>query len=279
MAKAGIVAIMTLALLAGCKKSEPGGSAPMEAVETAAATPGDSAIKVSVPQIAYTYSYNFELAADRIADVQARHIALCDTLGQARCHVLGMRNGTHGGTATTSTLALKVDARAARAFSAELVKIVGASGGSESESSIESEDLSKQIVDTEAYLRSKQALAERLLVLLKTRNGSVADLVAAERSVAEVQGEIDTAQSWLAEARGRVSMSTFDLRYEPNGLIGRGFWASLSDSAGAMGGFFVRSLSLLIVVVAGLLPWGLLIGAVVLAWRYARRRFRKSGEG
>ena len=187
-----------------------------------------------------------------------------------------MRSGTADGAATGSTLKLSVDVRIARAFSGELVKTVGNSGGTQSDSSIAAEDLSKQIVDTEARLRAKQALADRLLTLLKTRDGPVADLVAAERGVAEVQEEIDEAQSWLAEARGRVAMSTFQLSYEPDGLAAAaGFWQPLSNSFGRMTSFFGQSLALLITIVAALLPWLLVGGLAFAGWRFARRRLRQ----
>ena len=48
---------------------------------------------------------------------------------------------------------------------------------------IRGEDLSKSIVDTEAGVRSRMALRDRLMEVLETRRGTVAQLVEAERSV------------------------------------------------------------------------------------------------
>jgi hypothetical protein len=281
MKKVGIGLLVAVMLLAGCKKSAPN-EASLDLIsvkeEAVAAKGGAEPVKVSIPQIAYTYSYGFQVPGDRIAAVQNSHVALCDQMGPGRCHVLNMQNDTRDGAGTGSTLKLVVEARSARSFAANLIKVVGSSGGTQSESSIEAEDLSKQIVDTEAHLRAKQALADRLMTLLKTRNGPVADLVAAERSVAEVQEEIDTAQSWLAEARGRVAMSTFNLSYEPDGRAGAGFWSPLKSSFGTMTSFFGQSLSIMVTLIAMLLPWILLGGAIFAGLRYVRRTFRTRDE-
>jgi hypothetical protein len=274
---AAMAAMLALALtLPGCNKREVASdeqAAPL--ADTAApgtdAKKPDGNLKVSIPQIAYIYHYAFDLPADAVAATIDRHIALCDRLGPGRCHVLGMERRTEGKSAAAS-LKLAVDAGIARSFAATLSRSAVAAGGSQSDSSIEAEDLSKQIVDTEARLRAKQALAARLMELLQTRKGPVADLVAAERGVADVQEEIDAAQSWLADARGRVAMSAFELSYQTaGGLAGEGFFATLRNSIGSVGSFFAQSLGMLLLLVATLLPWAVVIGLAVLGWRFLRR--------
>src|SRR3954470_9761289 len=52
------------------------------------------------PQIAYTYSLGYRLAADRVSLVQQRHVALCDRLGAARCHIVAMSREAAPGGAT-----------------------------------------------------------------------------------------------------------------------------------------------------------------------------------
>jgi hypothetical protein len=280
-----MVALASMLALAACSKQSPnaGGAeqqgvmAITEEAPAAKGAAGGATIKVSMPQIAYIYRYAFELPSDQIPVVIQRHIAACDHMGPQRCRTLDMQSGTSDGKATGGTLKLIVAAGEARAFGARLGQAVTAGGGKQSESSIEAEDLSKQIVDTEARLRSKQALAERLMTLLRTRSGPVSDLVEAERSVAAVQEEIDAAQSWLAEARGRVSMSTFEIRYEPDG-IGAGFGETLQASFRDMGSFFAQSLSLLITLVAALLPWLVVGGGIAFGVRWLRRRFRQGEE-
>jgi hypothetical protein len=268
--------------LTACSKQAPGGGTEQRtfdvAEEAPAAKPAAAkAIKVSMPQIAYVFRYAFELPTDRISTVIQQHIAACDRMGPARCRTLDMQSGTSDGKATGGTLKLIVAAGEARAFGARLGQAAVAGGGKQSESSIEAEDLSKQIVDTEARLRSKQALAERLMGLLKTRNGPVADLIEAERSVAAVQEEIDAAQSWLAEARGRLAMSTFEISYRPVDAAG-GFVEPLESSLQRMSTFFGQSVSLLITLVAVLLPWLVVGGGIVFGVRWLRRRLYRGEE-
>ena len=98
-------------------------------------------------------------AAIKVAVAQDRHIALCDRLGGARCRVLEMRRSAADDGYAGGSLKLVVDARLARRFGQALAAAVGQGGGRLAESSIEAEDLSKQIVDTEARQRARQALA------------------------------------------------------------------------------------------------------------------------
>lgn len=278
----GLALVAGLAV-AGCSASAPEGGGAREAHDITepapAAKEGDQdAIKVAMPRIAYVYNFSFELPPEAIAPVIQRHISACDRLGPARCRILDMRSDARNGKATGGSLKLVVEAGRARAFGASLGAAATAEGGRQSSSGIEAEDLSKQIVDTEARLRAKQALADRLMSLLKNRNGPVAELVAAERSVAAVQEEIDAAQSWLAEARGRVAMSTFELTYQADRATGEGFWEPLRESLRDIGVFFGRSLAMLIMLAATLLPWLVFGGGIFFAVRWLRRRFRRDGE-
>ena len=87
-------------------------------------------------------------------------------------------------------------------------------------SGVTSEDLSRQIVDTDAQLRAKTTLRDRLQGLLATHPGKVGDLLAVERELARVQGDIDSAQSELADMRGRVAMSDVTLNYGSSDVLG-----------------------------------------------------------
>lgn len=268
-----------LLLAEACSQAPKGGTVTtMDVTEeapaapVAAATGASSPVKVSVPQIAYVYRHAYRVPEGAIGTVQDRHIALCDRLGPLACRVIEMQRQTSDGELAGGSLKLVVRAPLARTFGRALATAAARSGGSEADSSIAAEDLSKQMVDTEARLRAKQALADRLMELLRTRTGPVADLVAAERSVADVQEEIDAARSWLIEARGRVAMSTFELSYEAG--VGNGFTAPLRELFGTMAGFFGQSLALLIQLVAVLLPWLVLGGAIGAGIRWFRRRKR-----
>ena len=271
-----------LAPLAACGQA-PEGGAPSEAMEAAAPAPASAdaakegeAVKVVLPQIAYSYRYGFRVPAGAIAQVQQAHVGACDKLGPARCRVVEMQRSSADGGGASGSLKLQVEARIARDFGAELSKAVDGAGGALDESSTTSEDLSKKIVDTEARLRSKQALSARLMQLLQSRNGTVAELVEAERKVAEVQEEIDAAQSWLAEMRGRVSMSEIDVDYNAAG--GSGFSRPIREAGANLAEVLGVSIAGLMVLVVGGLPWALVIGLIVWAIRRNRAKRRATAE-
>src|SRR3954466_13645402 len=115
------------------------------------------------PQIAYIYSIGCSGGAVSVGEVQRRHVALCDSLGPARCRIVSMRRDSNDDGAANATLSLLVDARIARAFQDRLDAVTTGSGGSISNRGVEAEDLSKQMVDTAAKVRGKEALAQRLL--------------------------------------------------------------------------------------------------------------------
>jgi hypothetical protein len=229
-------------------------------------------IIAAAPQIAYEYSYGFRLPTEALAKVQTKHVALCDSLGVARCRVIDMKRSAGEGDYASGSLQLAVASSIARPFGARLSEAAGEEGGTLADSGITAEDLSKQIVDTEARLRQRTLLATRLTELLATRKGSVAELVEAERAVAQVQEEIDQARSWLAQMRGRVAMSKISVSYSSASPAGGGFAEPIREVLGRASAILGISVAALITLVVGLGPWVALIALGWWLWRRRRRR-------
>lgn len=231
-------------------------------------------IAVALPKIAYIYSYGFRLPANRIAPLQLAHADLCDAQGPATCRILDMRQSGMEGEYSSGSLTLAVAAPQARAFGAKLGQLAGEEDGTQVSSAISGEDLSKQIVDTEARIKARTILRDRLLEVLATRRGTVAELVEAERAVAQVNEEIDQAQSWLAEMRGRVDFSRVNVSYE-SGMPGTGSFASpVRQAISSVSGILGKMLAFAIVLLTVLIPLGLVaLGAFKLF-----RRFRPSAS-
>jgi len=153
-----------------------------------------------------------------------------------------------------------------------LTDIIKKSGGYESATSIEGEDLSKQIIDTEARLRSRTLLSKRLTELLRTRDGSVDELVKAERAVTEVNEEIDKARGWLKEMRGRIAFSKVIVNYESDSPGAGSFTAPIRNAWNSMSSILGSSIGSLITIVTVTLPWILLLALGV----FLLRRFKAS---
>ncbi len=143
-----------------------------------------------------------------------------------------------------------------------------AGGGVQISAEIATEEVSKAIVDTEAQLRARTELRDRLMGVLRTRRGSLQELVAAERSVAEVNQEIDQARNWLREMQGRVAYSRVDVRYESGALVANDFLSPVRAAVGSLG-------SILGFLVAALIVLGAILGPIAgLVW-LGRRIGRK----
>jgi hypothetical protein len=209
----------------------------------------------SAPQIAYTYNFAYRIGNRALPAVQQRHIALCDALGPARCRIVRMTRDSGEGAFVAANLSLQVDSRLARRFGDRLDEAVTGSGGSVTSRGIEAEDLSRQIVDTAARVRGKEALAQRLLVLLQNRTGAVGELVQAERAYAETQEELDAARTWLAQMRRRVAMSGIEISYNGDTPVGGGLWQPVRDSFAGAGQVLGRSIAALVSISLLALPW------------------------
>ena len=281
-----------IALLAGCQEagenyevsSEQASSADMamaESVESAEAETSPSGdmrsisaapdIPVSLPKIAYVFDYGFRLPGKDIPALQQKHADMCEAQGPYTCRILTMAQNGEPGEYTSGTLQLAVASDKARAFGTKLGEAAEAVEAEATGATIAGEDLSKAIVDTEARLRSRVVLRDRLLEVLQTRRGTVAELVEAERSVARVNEEIDQARSWLEEMRTRVAYSRVNIAYESGSPGASGFVEPIGAALASVG-------SILGTVIAGLILFGTVaIPFALLVWIGLRLRRRFSG--
>lgn len=270
-------------LLAGCGSAEDQvervttfditeAEAQIDSQAPVAAGDVGSDIAITQPQIAYVYDYGFRISGADMPALQQRHADLCESLGQDRCRILNMSQSGGAGEYSYGRLELAVAADAARGFGQQLAQAAQSAGGAQIASAIMGEDLSKQIVDTEARLRARTVLRDRLMELLATRRGTVGELLEAERGVAQVNEEIDQARSWLEEMRGRVAFSRVNVGYE-SGSAGRGGFAEpVRNALTAVSAILGTVIGGIIMVLAGLLPIALLGAAALWLWRSLRQR-------
>lgn len=226
-------------------------------------------IAVAVPRVAYKYSLSFSLPGAAIPAAQHAHVALCDKLGAARCHVLGMQSNSGNNEAASGSLKLRLDSGIARRFGDALQDAIGRAGGHADSRSIEAEDVSKDMVDTAARLKQRELLVARLTEVLRTHNGKVGELVEAERSVAAAQEEIDQARGWLSELQARVAMSTIDVNYAAIAPQPVPVSNTVGDSVAGSAASVVTAFGALLRMAIYLTPWAVL---AALAW-FGLRRF------
>ncbi|RYY24695.1 MAG: DUF4349 domain-containing protein [Sphingomonadales bacterium] len=245
---------------------------------TESAAPRDGSkpatVAVNVPQLAYAWSLGFLVPEDRLANAQDKHRSLCEDMGAARCQILSLERGTGTDQTGTGTLKLRVVSNEARAFSNQLSKTIEDEGGRSTDTKVEGEDVSKSIVDTQARIKQRELLVARLTTVLRTRKGSVGELIEAERSVTTAQEELEQARAWLKEQQGRVAMSEFDIRYmaiTPSANA-ESVGAQLGDATQASAATFLIGLRAVFTLAIYLLPWALLIFPIVMLVRWLRRK-------
>jgi len=275
--------LLAIALLGACSAGSGGNAststaevAEASAIADAARADRPEAVEFSLPQLAYAYALGFRLPGDRIGPVQEAHRALCDRMGPARCQLLALTRGGAENSETQAALQLRVASNEARGFSDALGKAVAEAGGRAVATNVAAEDVSKNIVDAEARIRQRELLVARLTEILRSRTGKVSELVEAERSVAQAQEELDQAKGWLAELRGRVAMSDFEVTYSAiaaqasPGRVGD----QLGEAVQGSGANFLIGLRALLTMLIYLAPWGLLAIPFILVVRAVRRKRR-----
>ena len=281
-----LVLLLSFSVLSGCSPADPpagesaafqaaapaGPAAPPQrtAATTDAAAPAPAS---SVPLLAYSYAYSLAAQPEAIRSLVARHEAACIQAGRAACQLTGADVTEVGEDHVRGRLSLRATPAWLSRFRAGLAAEAQAAGGRIVNATVRSEDLSRQIVDTEAALRAKSTLRDRLQALLATRPGRLSELLELERELARIQGEIDATQSQLTAMRTRVATSELVMTYESAGVLAPdGVFAPLRIAAEEFVGMAVVGLATLVRIVAWLLPWALVLGAV--GW-VIRRLMRK----
>lgn len=269
----GVVAAL---LLAGCGSAPQGGAGThdmetFDVEELPADAPAPAAARG--PQIAYRYTVRYAFDRDGVAAVQGRQLALCRRLGPARCVVVRSSTTTPGPNdhVVSDETVLLIDARQAEAMHRQLDAIATGGGATLASRQVEAEDVTRQVIDTDARVRAKQALADRLLTIIRSGNGKIGELVEAERAYATTQEELDAARGERADLARRVAMSTLTITYSFSDMPGAD--SPVGASLASAGATFANSVAALLTFVITILPWAVVgVPAILLLRRMGRNR-------
>lgn len=285
------------AAMAGCGQSAQDASYSDEAVSTEMAAPRAVAADAAAPpaaaptssnaapppaavqaaSIAYVYRYGLELPVDRAPVLMSQHEQACVAAGPAVCQVIGSESSRYGRDQLTAQLEIRATPTFLTGFRARLAGDAEAAGGRVAMAATDSEDLTRELVDTEARVRALTTLRDRLQQLLASRSGPLEQLLATERELARVQGELDASRSILEVMRTRVATSRLIITYRAQGqLAPDSAFRPVSDALDSALAVFMSVVGALILFLAGALP--LLIVVVPLAWLGLRWRRRIRAE-
>lgn len=240
-------------------------------------SPSQPAGPTPVLYLAYTYAVGLEIPSQRLSAVMDRHVQACQTAGPRLCQLIGSNRQGDPDSYMNGYVALRGEPTWLRTFMGGLEAEADQAGGRITSQTVGSEDLTRQIVDTEARMRALTSLRDRLQALLRSRPGRLADLLEVERELARVQGELDATQSNLAVMRTRVSMSELTLNYQSAPRpVGSDTLQPLRNAFADFLGIIVGGFAAIIYVIAGLIPIAVIV--VPLVWLALRWRKRRGGR-
>ena len=204
----------------------------------------------------------FEAAAQQVARLAAEHAGYLAQTQVSR----GNGDKQHG------TLTVRIPADQ---FDITLAALRGL-GKVESEN-VGTQDVTKQYTDLETRLRVKRDTAERIREILKTRTGSLSDVLTAERELARVTEEIEQAEGERRFYDQQVALSTIAVEmHEPEALVKPGALSPIGEALREALGAGATSVAVMIYAAVVMTPW---LIALFLLWRVVRALRRRGKTG
>jgi hypothetical protein len=205
--------------------------------------------------------------------IQHRHIAECSKLG---CSILSTSIDRSNEGRISARLSVRVKPEAYDG----LAMLLAAPPARITMHAQSTEDLATPILDAEKRLEAKNLLRDRLTAMLLDSNvKTAADLVTIEKELAQVQSEIETITAQRDNLRTRTDTVRVDITYFGADVQVAGLdLTPIHQSIQGIGQTVVSSVSMLISLLAGVLPWLPLIALVGWAVRRGVRRGKFDGH-
>jgi len=235
-------------------------------------------IEASANYLAYRYGYDFSLPAAAVKTTAQQHADLCLKAGPRLCQILSQSTQDYDVDNVSANITLRAEPDWLDGFRTQMSETVTEADGKLTSSRVTAEDLTRQILDVDARLSAQITLRDRLQGLLETRNAELADLLALERELARVQGQIESATSTLRALRERVNMSIVDISYQTRSrAVSSSAISPIGRALKQFVGTVSQGIAAVINFLAFILPW-LLFLVLPLIWFvvWLRRRKRTS---
>jgi hypothetical protein len=235
---------------------------PILAFDGAHAAPANAQAKLAV-----THTFDLSMPSDQVEAVQRRNLDECQKLG---CTVL-TTSLLHGGQGNVyARMSLRISPQSFDAFA----KALAAAPARITNHTQTAEDKTIPLLDVEKRLEAKTALRDRLEAMLKDpATKTTADLLAIEKELAQIQGEIESATAQRDYLRTITDTVKVDISYD--GVVaevGGLDLGPLKRAASEFGDTVLVSFATLIYICAALLPW---LPVILLFGWAVRRSFRR----
>ena len=247
------------------------GASQVGARDDSAETNAAAAAAPQAPMLALAYKLTLVAPADQVRPLMESHQEACERAGPMQCQVLAANASAEGDDKASAELTLRATPAWMRLFRTRAEADAKDLGGRIDEAATEGDDLSTQVVDTEATQRARAAEEARLAELMARRTSSLQDTLAVEQEITRVQGEMDQAASELAAMKTRIAMQTVTVSYASPAVVSpRGASAPLQAAERGFMANVYGGLAALLTLASFLLPFAL-VGAPI-AWLIARSR-------
>ncbi len=276
-----IAATTALLLVAGCsQKSEdasapqaeapPGHDAAAAAADAASEKAGPDIGSAVAPGVAFTYRYAFTLPAKTISGVQREHAAACERLGPTRCRVTGMTYEQPREDEISAQLDFLLAPDLAHRFGSDGIAAVEAAHGKVDNASVAGEDAGGAIVLSQQNSASIAAEVARIDARLKAGGLGKDERAELTRRVEDLRAQLRGEEQARRGKEAAIASTPVSFAYASEGLLGS--QGSFGKAAATSWGSFETMLAVVLVVAGYALPWLLLAGVAVLAWRFVRAK-------
>lgn len=277
---ASLIALsLPILLLTACsaEKSEDAAAPSDSAVQSATAPRATSAdmagpgIDGSVaPGVAFTYAYAFSLPTKAISTVQQGHAAACLKLGPTRCRVTNVSFEQPNEEEAHGQLDFLLAPDIAHAFANEGIAAVEKAEGKLQNASVNGENAGDAIKLSQQNSAAVEAEIARIELRLQAPGLTKAERVELQQQIAGLREQLRGAAQDRKAKEASIATTPVSFTYTSEGLI------SGSNTFGRAAKSSWSSLETMLVFLALLagtaLPWALLAGLILLAWRGLKQR-------
>jgi hypothetical protein len=287
MRKSVLLAAMFLAACSSNRGDQENSRQAFDVQEEKPTAPGVDV--TAAPGVAFAYRYAFRLPGNRIAQVQEAHAQTCEKLGIYRCRITGMRYRLVNQKDIQAMLALRLDPKVARQFGKDATELVKKAEGMLVDQEISGEDVGTRISGAN---RSEERLREELRRIeaelarpVPMVRGNVAPQAAVDRqSLLNRAQELRQQLSSLGESRASdqeaLAGTPMVFNYGSGSVVpGFDVRSPIRDALQQAADNFVGGFAAILVILITLIPWLLLVGLGVWAFRRMGGRLGSFASG
>lgn len=275
--------LVVVLMVAACSRAAPPSMAAESEPMPAAAAPERTSASTPVAGSQGVESRHLVVEVDmavEVANLDTFREDLLAVVAKLGGHVSDAQRSGRAGASRHASWTIRVPSARHEALVAEIEAL-----GELTNASTSTQDVTAQVIDVDARIKSLQTAETRMLELVATQAGALSDVLAIERELARVRGEIESLQGQQRALRDRVALATIRVQaweravYDPavattfGERASRTLWRSWKSA--------VATVEALVLALIGLVPWSPAIVAVValgFVWRRRRRRRRAAHE-